>query len=220
MFNVGGGEILLIALLALIVVGPEQLPGLLRKLGYYAAQARQMSTSLRAEFMAGAEPFQDSVREFQRGMTDFSHTLSDAADPKKWAEGTPNDESGQSAGSETAEAIPARTKQPKLEITPPPNPWAALPGSGAETSRDETAEAETSADEGAEAETAVEVASPDRESDTDQTELSPEARAAADQLEKNRIIAPAVPVPPPLTGYKPDDEAEHAVESAPDEESV
>ncbi len=94
MFNVGGGEILLIALLALIVVGPEQLPGLLRKLGYYAGQAREMSTSLRAEFMAGAEPFQDSIREFQQGMTDFSHTLSDAADPKKWAEGTPNDESG------------------------------------------------------------------------------------------------------------------------------
>ncbi|MGH1502996.1 MAG: Sec-independent protein translocase protein TatB [Acidimicrobiales bacterium] len=53
--NVGGGEILVIAIVALVVVGPEQLPGLLRKAGRYAAQIKSMGDSVRNEFMAGAE---------------------------------------------------------------------------------------------------------------------------------------------------------------------
>jgi hypothetical protein len=173
-----------------------------------------MSTSLRAEFMAGAEPFQDSIREFQQGMTDFSHTLSDAADPKKWAEGTPYDASAPAAESEIAEPIsaPERTKHPKLEITPPVNPWAPLPGSGADTDQDADAEAEVSPD----------VSSTDatEESDADETNPSSEAPADADQVEKNWMMGPPVSVLPPFTGSKRDDEAELAVEPAPDEESV
>ncbi len=55
MFNIGGGEVLVIALIALIVVGPEQLPGVLRKAGRYANQFRSVTTSLRQEFMSGID---------------------------------------------------------------------------------------------------------------------------------------------------------------------
>ncbi len=55
MFNIGGGEVLVIALVALIVVGPEQLPGVLRKAGQYASQLRTMSDGVRREFMAGVD---------------------------------------------------------------------------------------------------------------------------------------------------------------------
>lgn len=55
MFNVGGAEVLVIALIALVVVGPDQLPSVLRKAGQYASQVRQMSNGLRQEFMAGAD---------------------------------------------------------------------------------------------------------------------------------------------------------------------
>lgn len=98
MFNVGGQEFALIIVLALVVVGPDQLPGLIRKLGEYAAQARQMSSSLRAEFMSATEPmqdtfkeFQDGMNEFQTGMTDLSKTVTDAADVKQWGTGTADD---------------------------------------------------------------------------------------------------------------------------------
>ena len=98
MFNVGGQEFALIIVLALVVVGPDQLPGLIRKMGHYAAQARQMSTSLRAEFMSVTEPMQDTFKEFQEGMnefqtgmTDLSKTVTDAADVKQWGTGAADD---------------------------------------------------------------------------------------------------------------------------------
>ena len=55
MFNIGGGEILVIAMIALIAVGPEQLPSVMRKVGGFVAQIRSMTTGLRTEFMSGME---------------------------------------------------------------------------------------------------------------------------------------------------------------------
>lgn len=51
MLNVGFGEILLIAILALVVVGPERLPGLLRKAGEQYARLRRAAFDLQNAFM-------------------------------------------------------------------------------------------------------------------------------------------------------------------------
>lgn len=58
-FNIGGPEILVIAMVALIAVGPDQLPGVLRKIGRYAAQARSMTAGIRDEFMSGLDEVKD-----------------------------------------------------------------------------------------------------------------------------------------------------------------
>lgn len=55
MLNIGPAEVLVIALIALIVVGPEQLPGMLRKVGKGAGQLRTMADGLKKEFMSGME---------------------------------------------------------------------------------------------------------------------------------------------------------------------
>lgn len=55
MMNVGGGELLVIALIALIALGPEQLPSVMRKLGALSAQLRSMTSGLREEFMSGLD---------------------------------------------------------------------------------------------------------------------------------------------------------------------
>lgn len=67
MFNIGGAELLIIALVALVVVGPEQLPSVMRRAGQYASQVRQMSTGLRQEFMAGADQLDPSKWDDERG---------------------------------------------------------------------------------------------------------------------------------------------------------
>ena len=55
MMNVGGGELIVIALIALIALGPEQLPSVMRKLGALSAQLRSMTTGLKEEFMSGLD---------------------------------------------------------------------------------------------------------------------------------------------------------------------
>jgi Sec-independent protein translocase protein TatA len=55
MLNVGGGELVVIALIALIALGPEQLPSVMRKLGALSAQLRSVTTGLKDEFMSGLD---------------------------------------------------------------------------------------------------------------------------------------------------------------------
>ena len=64
MFDIGWAELLVIGVVALIVVGPKDLPRLLRTLGHYTAQARSMA------------------REFQRNMEDAAREA-DLSDMKE-----------------------------------------------------------------------------------------------------------------------------------------
>ncbi len=67
MFDIGWSELVLIAIVALIVVGPKELPGLFRTVGQYAGKARGMA------------------REFQRSMEQAANEsgLKEAADGLK-----------------------------------------------------------------------------------------------------------------------------------------
>lgn len=51
MFNVGGGEILVILLIALLFLGPDRMPDAAKKLGRFLGEARRMTAG-----------FQDEVR--------------------------------------------------------------------------------------------------------------------------------------------------------------
>jgi len=54
-FNIGPAELLIIGLVLLIAVGPEQLPSVIRRAGSTVAQFRSMTDGLRSEFMAGLD---------------------------------------------------------------------------------------------------------------------------------------------------------------------
>jgi len=49
MFDIGGLELLLIAVVALLVIGPERLPETLRTLGLWLGRLRRSFTSVKAE---------------------------------------------------------------------------------------------------------------------------------------------------------------------------
>lgn len=65
--GVGGGELLVIATIALIVVGPKDLPVLLRKLGQFTARMRGMASEFRASFdeMARQSELEELRKEIQ-----------------------------------------------------------------------------------------------------------------------------------------------------------
>ncbi|MFP5254441.1 MAG: Sec-independent protein translocase protein TatB [Acidimicrobiia bacterium] len=59
MFNVGGGEFLVIALIALIVLGPQRLPHAARQIGKAMGELRRMSSGFQSELRSAlddAEP--------------------------------------------------------------------------------------------------------------------------------------------------------------------
>ena len=61
MFDVGFWEILLILVLALVVIGPERLPGAARKAGYFVGKARRYIEGVRSE-----DESELDVNEFKR----------------------------------------------------------------------------------------------------------------------------------------------------------
>src|SRR5579859_5924933 len=70
MFDIGWSEILLIAVVALIVIGPKELPGVLRMMGQWMGKARKMA----AEFQG---QFQEAMREAE--MADLKKQVDDMA---------------------------------------------------------------------------------------------------------------------------------------------
>lgn len=56
MFNVGGGEIFVILLLGLLVLGPERLPKAMGQVGKYVAQLRKLSSGFQDEIRRAMDP--------------------------------------------------------------------------------------------------------------------------------------------------------------------
>jgi sec-independent protein translocase protein TatB len=52
MFEVGFSEIVMVALVALLVIGPEKLPKVARMTGFWLGKARSMAANLKAEVQA------------------------------------------------------------------------------------------------------------------------------------------------------------------------
>lgn len=74
MFDIGMTELLVIGLVALIVVGPKDLPGMFRTLGQFTAKAKRMAR----EFSRAMEDAADEA-----GVKDVADTVKAAANPKK-----------------------------------------------------------------------------------------------------------------------------------------
>ena len=61
MLNIGTGEIIVIALLALIVLGPDKLPQAARQVGHYTAEARKIADGFRHEMQSAIDEVTDTV---------------------------------------------------------------------------------------------------------------------------------------------------------------
>jgi len=62
MFNVGGPEVLVILLVALIVLGPHQLPKAARQVGQVMAEIRKVSTGFQRELTSALEAEEKKVQ--------------------------------------------------------------------------------------------------------------------------------------------------------------
>lgn len=135
MFNFGWGEIVLIGMVALIAIGPKELPTVLRSVGQMMAKVRRMAAEFQGQFQEAlreaeiadlkkqAEDFTSSVKD---QVTDFTK-IDPLAETKKDIESafdapavTGSDTSAEAAPVtpvETSDALPAQAGQ---EALPPP----------------------------------------------------------------------------------------------------
>src|SRR5512142_1996947 len=80
MFEVGFSEMLVIAFVALLVLGPERLPKAARFAGLWVRRARAQWNSVKAEFERDLadEDLKRSLRETQEALRDAQASLRDA----------------------------------------------------------------------------------------------------------------------------------------------
>ncbi|MCY4155266.1 MAG: Sec-independent protein translocase protein TatB [Gammaproteobacteria bacterium] len=78
MFDVGFWELLVIAVVALLVAGPERLPGLVRDVGRWTAQLRRYV--MRAKYEFEQQLRVDEVREFSEQVEQMDKLLDIAPD--------------------------------------------------------------------------------------------------------------------------------------------
>lgn len=102
MFNIGGGELLVIMLIALIVLGPQRLPDAARQIGKAMGDLRRLSTGFQNEVKSAIDTADDSSRVATR-----RNVLAKDAPPADSAETSASD------------AIAAVSEQPS---TPTPRP--------------------------------------------------------------------------------------------------
>jgi len=86
--TIGGFELLLLAILALIVVGPKDLPRLMRTVGRFAAKAKAMADDFRASFddmarEAELEELRNQIKDLRTNnpMAQMERDFNDAINP-------------------------------------------------------------------------------------------------------------------------------------------
>jgi sec-independent protein translocase protein TatB len=155
MFDLGWGKIIIIAVIALVVIGPKELPAVLRTVGQWMGKIRRMAAEFQGQFqeamreaeMADLKKSIDSITEATRGIGDPLGTVSKNiesafADKPTATPATPSEPAlpsapatppaaGDSAATPTTEpsvaAEPPVTIEPPVPLEPAPTPPVTQP---------------------------------------------------------------------------------------------
>lgn len=125
--GIGGFELVVVALVALLVVGPKDLPVLMRKVGAFMARARQMASEFRASFDEMAR--QSELDELRREVEALRTGQVVAA--KQEADAAVQEIKGELAYKPAWAPSPTGDAAPRLD-TPVPEPEAPPPEAPAE----------------------------------------------------------------------------------------
>ena len=125
-FDIGWSELVVIGVVALIAIGPKELPTVLRTLGQYMGKIKRMSAEFQGQFQealreAEMSDLKQHAQDLQNTVTDFSKF-----DPLENAEKDMNRAfATESASENTPEALPARSDSDTVVTQPAPTESAA-----------------------------------------------------------------------------------------------
>ena len=115
MFDIGWSELVVIAVVALIAIGPKELPGVLRMVGQWMGKARKMASEFQGQF-------QEAMREAE--MADLKKSFDEVKDvatglnPANVMTSLQNDVSDALAIDKPVDAAAAATGEPVVPTTP------------------------------------------------------------------------------------------------------
>ena len=132
MFDIGWGELVVIGIVALIAIGPKELPGVLRMVGQWMGKVRRMAAEFQGQFqeaMREAEmaDLKKQVEEIGTSASDLTHfdplepVRSEFDDLNKTLEEHRFDDDHTTAASGPVEPVPgvAELPAPPAELAPP-----------------------------------------------------------------------------------------------------
>lgn len=132
MFDIGWGELVVIGVIALIVIGPKELPAVLRTVGRTMNKVRRMAGEFQGQFQEALR--EAELHDLKKQADDIASTVSGSvgdlssinpmAETQKEIENSFNFDPSKSEPP-AAEAVPPEAAPP--EALPAPEPQAALP---------------------------------------------------------------------------------------------
>jgi sec-independent protein translocase protein TatB len=136
MFDIGWGELVVIGIVALIAIGPKELPGVLRTMGQWMGKVRRMASEFQNQFheamreaemadlkqqvdtlTSGFDPIETARKEIETAMEEKPAASPAASDPAATTNNAGTVE-GQGAPAAAA-AVTDQTAAPPVSQTPP-----------------------------------------------------------------------------------------------------
>ena len=74
MFDIGWGEFVVIGTVALVVIGPKELPGVLRMIGQWIGKARRMASDFQGQFNEAMR--EAEMEDVKKAFDDIKETAS------------------------------------------------------------------------------------------------------------------------------------------------
>lgn len=127
MFNIGGGEMVAIFLLALLVLGPERLPKAMGQVGKAVAQMRKLSSGFQDEIRRAMDPIEAPFRPGEQtlsgpmpAVTDEVRVVATDTDPPATTTDTGDDGPVDLAKAPAPAVEPVAAAEPAPVIPAPP----------------------------------------------------------------------------------------------------
>jgi len=125
MFDIGWGELVVIGVVALVAIGPKELPGVLRSLGQWMGKIRRMSAEFQSQFQealreAEVADLRKEAEDIKSSVSNFTHfdPLADTGP----AVTQPDTPTPSATPSETEAALPAPVEQTAVDVPVPTTP--------------------------------------------------------------------------------------------------
>ena len=131
MFNLGWGELVVIGIVALIAIGPKELPTVLRTLGQWMGKVRRMANEFQGQFQEALREaeFADLKKhadDISSSVAEFS-TIDPLADVQKDVERAFEETPATDTSPPAAPAVDAASPAPAALPEPPPLPAIDVP---------------------------------------------------------------------------------------------